>query len=254
MSTSKGRGAAAHAIAEVIPPEQLRFLFLRPSPNHAIEFDPDGHRPDPAPVRRVRQVRRRDGRPRGQGRAAARLRGHLPLLAAGSGRGRRGRGGRVPAGVLAPRAAGAGPRRRRRGARSRRRRGAPSTERERAILDERVGAARGLARRRTRPSARSSRSSRPCRRRPRTSTGEQRAFLAALADAAADARLETGDAWQDAIFRTAASSRHRRAGRAFAALYRAFLGRPNGPRAGWLLASWTRPSSSSACVRPAAHW
>ena len=42
MSTSKGRGAAAHTIAEVIPPEQLRFLFLRPKPNHAIEFDPDG--------------------------------------------------------------------------------------------------------------------------------------------------------------------------------------------------------------------
>ena len=42
MSTSKGRGAAAHAIAEVVPPEQLRFLFLRQRPNHAIEFDPDG--------------------------------------------------------------------------------------------------------------------------------------------------------------------------------------------------------------------
>jgi lysyl-tRNA synthetase class 1 len=27
------------------------------------------------------------------------------------------------------------------------------------------------------------------------------------------------------------------AGRAFDAIYRAFLGRPNGPRAGWLLAS-----------------
>ena len=42
MSTSKGRGAAAHSIAEVIPPEQLRFLFLRPRPNQAIEFDPEG--------------------------------------------------------------------------------------------------------------------------------------------------------------------------------------------------------------------
>ena len=42
MSTSKGQGAAAHTIAEVIPPEQLRFLFLRPRPNQAIEFDPDG--------------------------------------------------------------------------------------------------------------------------------------------------------------------------------------------------------------------
>ena len=42
MSTSKGRGAAAHEIAEVVPPEQLRFLFLRPRPNHAIEFEPEG--------------------------------------------------------------------------------------------------------------------------------------------------------------------------------------------------------------------
>ena len=42
MSTSKGRGAAAHEIAEVLPPEQLRLLFLRPRPNQVIEFDPDG--------------------------------------------------------------------------------------------------------------------------------------------------------------------------------------------------------------------
>ena len=42
MSTSKGRGAAAHEIAEVILPEQLRFFFLRPKPNHAVDFDPDG--------------------------------------------------------------------------------------------------------------------------------------------------------------------------------------------------------------------
>ena len=42
MSTSKGTGAAAHAIADVVPPEQLRFLFLRPRPNQAIEFNPDG--------------------------------------------------------------------------------------------------------------------------------------------------------------------------------------------------------------------
>ena len=42
MSTSKGRGTPAHLIAEVVPPEQLRLLFLRPRPNQAIEFDPDG--------------------------------------------------------------------------------------------------------------------------------------------------------------------------------------------------------------------
>ncbi|MEX1155569.1 MAG: lysine--tRNA ligase, partial [Chloroflexota bacterium] len=42
MSTSKGHGASAHRIAEVVPAEQLRLLFLRSRPNHAIEFDPDG--------------------------------------------------------------------------------------------------------------------------------------------------------------------------------------------------------------------
>jgi len=42
MATSKGQGVAAHAIAEVLPPEQLRFLFLRPRPNQVIDFDPEG--------------------------------------------------------------------------------------------------------------------------------------------------------------------------------------------------------------------
>ena len=42
MSTSKGLGASATQIVDVIPPEQLRLLFLRPKPNTAIEFDPDG--------------------------------------------------------------------------------------------------------------------------------------------------------------------------------------------------------------------
>ena len=42
MSTSKGQGVAAHTIAEILPPEQLRFLFLRPRPNQVIDFDPEG--------------------------------------------------------------------------------------------------------------------------------------------------------------------------------------------------------------------
>ena len=42
MSTSKGHGAAAHRIVDVVPPEQVRLLFLRPRPNQAIEFDPEG--------------------------------------------------------------------------------------------------------------------------------------------------------------------------------------------------------------------
>jgi lysyl-tRNA synthetase class 1 len=46
----------------------------------------------------------------------------------------------------------------------------------------------------------------------------------------------TGGEWQAAIFDTA-TSLGLPAGKAFDAIYRAFLGRPNGPRAGWLLAS-----------------
>jgi lysyl-tRNA synthetase class I len=72
--------------------------------------------------------------------------------------------------------------------------------------------------------------------------GEQRGFLGALAGAvAAEGDDGTapgprgGDAWQTAIFATAAGL-GLSPGRAFAALYQAFLGRPNGPRAGWLLA------------------
>jgi lysyl-tRNA synthetase class 1 len=36
MSTSKGTGASAHAMAETLPPELLRFLFLRHKPRKAI--------------------------------------------------------------------------------------------------------------------------------------------------------------------------------------------------------------------------
>jgi len=60
----------------------------------------------------------------------------------------------------------------------------------------------------------------------------QRAFLATLAE---DLTARSGDDWQAAIFATAKAG-GLPAGRAFAALYQAFLGRANGPRAGWLLA------------------
>ena len=42
MSTSKGTGAAAHRFTEIVPPEQTRFLFIRPRPESAIDFDPEG--------------------------------------------------------------------------------------------------------------------------------------------------------------------------------------------------------------------
>jgi len=67
---------------------------------------------------------------------------------------------------------------------------------------------------------------------------EERAFLGALADSPPPAGSD-GETWQSAIF-TTATARELPAGRAFKALYDAFLGRPNGPRAGWLLASLDR--------------
>jgi lysyl-tRNA synthetase class 1 len=67
---------------------------------------------------------------------------------------------------------------------------------------------------------------------------EEKAFLGALAESAPAAGSD-GETWQSAIF-TTASARELPAGRAFKALYVAFLGRTNGPRAGWLLASLDR--------------
>jgi lysyl-tRNA synthetase class 1 len=67
---------------------------------------------------------------------------------------------------------------------------------------------------------------------------EQRAYLAALADALAPAGW-SGDAVQAEIFRVA-RERDLKAGQAFAALYQAFLGKPSGPRAGALLAAQDR--------------
>ena len=74
----------------------------------------------------------------------------------------------------------------------------------------------------------------------RTLDLDQRSFLAALVAAAGGAGQPSGgDDWQATIFSTAAGV-GLPPGRAFAALYLAFLGRPNGPRAGWLLASLDR--------------
>src|SRR5688572_11299555 len=41
MSTSKGRGVAAHQIAAATPAAPMRMLFLRPRPNQVIDFDPE---------------------------------------------------------------------------------------------------------------------------------------------------------------------------------------------------------------------
>jgi lysyl-tRNA synthetase class 1 len=234
MSTSKGRGAAAHAIVEVIPPEQLRFLFLRPRPNQAIEFDPEGTDAIPrlfdefdrfAAATAGRAVKGEltpgfeatfrysllDPAADVDAEAVA-FRpafAHLALLL------------QIPAVDVV--------------ARVEAEKGSPLTDRERANLEKRVGAARtwldGYApeaarlevQRDTVPAAVSALSA------------EQRRFLAELSTVAGLESPAGGDAWQTLIF--AAAKDELPARRAFEAIYLAFLGRPNGPRAGWLLAS-----------------
>jgi len=117
--------------------------------------------------------------------------------------------------------------------------GSPLTARERALVEERVQAARGwleayapdraLVRvRETLPPEAADLSP------------VQRTYLATLGEVVAGSpTLTSGDAWQDVIF-AVASDGGLDSRTAFDALYRAFLGRTNGPRAGWLLASLER--------------
>ncbi len=235
MSTSKGRGAAAHTIAEVVPAEQLRFLFLRPRPNQAIEFDPEGT--DQIP-------RLFDESDRFAAATAGReVRGELPAAFEASFR----YSLVDPAADVAAEAAAYRPAFAHLAllaqipgvdvaARVEAEKGSPLTDRERAILDERVAAARAwldaYAPERAIVAVRSEL--------PGAAVAElddaQRAYLGALADSAERDRPTNGETWQSLIFAVAGEAGLPN-GRAFAALYAAFLGRPNGPRAGWLLAS-----------------
>jgi len=238
MSTSKGRGAAAHRIVEVIPPDQLRTLFIRPRPNHAIEFDPEGtdaiprlfdefdRLADATAGRPVKgelppgyaslfryALRDASADPAAEAAAYHPSFAHLAFLA------------QVPGADIAALVATE--------------KGEALSPRETEILDERLAAARawlaGYAPERARMVVRDDLPPDANHLDP-----EQRAFLATLAEVAtATGGPDGGEAWQTTIFQTAAGL-GLPPGRAFAALYLAFLGRPNGPRAGWLLASLDR--------------
>jgi lysyl-tRNA synthetase class 1 len=236
MSTSKGLGAAAHSFVDVVPAEQVRLLFLRPRPNHAIEFDPNGTDAIPrlfdefdrlAAATAGREVR--GDLPPGyasifryslvdpgadvaaEASAFRPAFGHLALLA------------QIPNVDIR--------------ARVEAEKGSPLTEREAEILEERLRAARAwlesyaperavVAVRQDVPIAAIA-----------ELDDDQRRYLTELAAAAeAGAGPASGESWQDVIFRVAAAMSLPN-GRAFGAIYAAFLGRPNGPRAGWLLAS-----------------
>ena len=233
MSTSKGSGAAAHEMADLLPPELIRFLFLRHKPKKALDFDPGGDAIPGLFDEFDRLAAAVDGRPvRGELPAdferifrlslvdpdadlaaeAARFRPpfrHLTMLV------------QVPGVGLEERMAAE--------------KGEPLDEVELAILRERVGVARtwleGWAPDRYQVSVRDELPAETA-----TLTEVQSLFLADLAAGAGDEHPDSGDAWQDLIYR-AGQARGVSSRDAFAAVYSALLGRTNGPRAGWLLAS-----------------
>ena len=234
MSTSRGEGAAAHEVAALLPPTLLRFLFLRHRPNHAINFDPSGDTvprlfdefdrvadavagkpsrgelpPDPERIFAL-SLADPSADPKLE---AARYRppfAHLALLL------------QVPGPDIMERLEAE--------------KGSPLDDAEKDVALERIAAAEawlaGFA---------------PDQARfvihydaLLASAGElgddQRRYLGFLASAAEARAPVGGEAWQSLIFEIAKGNGFRPAD-AFAAIYRVFLDRPNGPRAGWLLAS-----------------
>jgi lysyl-tRNA synthetase class 1 len=220
-------------MADLLPPDLLRFLFLRYKPRRAIEFDPEGDAIPGLFDEFDRVAAATAGKPvRGElppdperifaaslvdpgadpAAEAARYRPpfrHLALLV------------QVPGVDLEARFAAE--------------KGAPLDDAERAILAQRAQVARtwleGFAPDRYRVAI--------LPELPDVAgdlTEAQALFLDDLATGAEEERPASGDAWQDLIYR--ASQRRGVSSRdAFAAVYAAFLGRENGPRAGWLLAS-----------------
>ena len=240
MSTSKGRGATAAQMADVVPAEQLRFLFIRPRPNTAIDFDPEGTDAIPrlfdefdrvADATAGREVRGSlppsperlfayavlptDPDEVAERAAAFRLPfGHLAFLA------------QQPAVDIAATAIAE--------------KGSALTPVEAAILDERTAAARRWLDVYAPPEARIAVRLTELPAEVADLDAAQRLFLARLAGPAAGTDAPTaGSGWQALIFDTAKAI-ELPPGRAFAALYAAFLGRTSGPRAGWLLASLDR--------------
>jgi lysyl-tRNA synthetase class 1 len=250
MSTSKGRGAAAHRIADVLPPELLRFLFIRPRPNQVIEFDPQGT--DAVP-------RLFDDFDKFAAATAGRdVHGELPtgheqilrysLLSPDTDVAAEAAAFRPPFAHLAMLLQVPGVDIEERVAAEK---GEPLTEREREILDERTASARAWLAEYAPEAVRLvvRRDGLPAE--AADLDDSQRRFLGALADAAGEpGATMSGEAWQGLIF-LSAQDKDVAARRAFEAIYRAFLGRPNGPRAGWLLAS-LEPEFVRARLREAA--
>ncbi len=237
MSTSKGRGAAAHTIGSVVPPEQLRFLFVRNRPETAIEFDPEGSDAIPRLFDEFDRLAAATAGNEVKGElpsgfesifryslldpamdvaaAADTFRpafGHLALLV------------QVP-GDVATRVAA--------------QKGSPLTAAESAELERRLAAVRAWLDAYA-PETALFRLQESLPDDAREFTDTERAYLTALADRAEADWPATGEQWQDLIFGTAVDQHMSSNRAAFGLLYAAFLGRKNGPRAGWLLATLDR--------------
>ncbi len=235
MSTSKGRGAAAHTITTVVPPEQLRFLFVRSRPESVIEFDPEGTDAIPRLFDEFDRL--------ADATAGKEVRGELPsghenifrfsLLDADADVAGVADAYRPPFAHLALLAQVPGVDV---VARVEAEKSAPLSGAERAELDTRLSSVRrwleAYAPERARLEIR--RDALPAE--ASTLRPEQRGFLRALAETARADAPASGEQWQSAIFAVAAEHGID-AKAAFNAIYLAFLGRANGPRAGWLLAS-----------------
>jgi lysyl-tRNA synthetase class 1 len=238
MSTSKGIGASATQIVDVIPPEQLRLLFLRPKPKVAIEFDPDGTDAIPRLFDEFDRL--------AAATAGHEVRGELPadherlfalsLVDAGVDIGAEAAAFRPPFSHLALLEQVPGVDVAERMAAEK---GTALTPRETEILEERRAAARAWLDAYAPERARLAVQRDAVPAETADLDDAQRGYLASLATALGDVPW-TGESVQAVIFETA-KARDLPSGRAFAALYLAFLGRSSGPRAGWLLAALDRP-------------
>ena len=228
MSTSrpedwKGLGAAAHELVTIIPPEIVRFLMLRTNPKRHIDFDPTGNNipkmmddydtcanafiTDPssdfAKIWSLSQVSETP---------------EVPLF-------------RVRFSIVADwlQIPSVEPQRE-----AVERKGAPLTAVERTDLDHRISLAREWLARWAPDEAKFS----VLDRMPDVTLSDpQRRYLGALRDLVG--KIQDGEAMQNELYETAKRVGLKKDDKvsqdAFAAIYLAFLGKPRGPRAGWLL-------------------
>ena len=242
MSTSKGIGAAAHDLVQVYPGELIRFLMLRTRPQTAIDFDPGGNSLPRLMDEYDRCADAYLADPQGAlGRvwALSQLSADPAPLAF-----------RVRFSVVADwvQLARVDPEQE-----ARSRKGSPLSDGESRDLVRRITLARTWLDRWAPDEARFSVTASL----PDDAAGledAQRAFLARVADEVTATR--DPDAMQARLYELAKESGlvtadGRVSKEAFGAIYRAFLGRPNGPRAAWFLVALD-PAFAVARLREAA--